>query len=63
MVYNVLMVRYSSRIKREARKLRRQGKTYEEINQSLKMKVPKSTLSGWCHNILLPVDYSEKIKK
>jgi len=63
MVYNVLMVRYLLKIKKEARKLRRHGKTYEEINQKLKMKIPKSTLSGWCHGVLLPIDYPEKIEK
>lgn len=25
------------------------------------MKIPKSTLSGWCRKVLLPVDYSEKL--
>ena len=62
-VYNVLMARYSLGIKREIQKLREQGKTYGEINQRLGVKVPKSTMFYWCRNVLLPVDYPEKLKK
>jgi len=43
--------------------LRKQGYTYKEITDNLKIKVPKSTLSYWCKNIDLPKEYYIKIKK
>lgn len=49
-------------LKDHVRQLRSQGKTYSEIRQFLKLQVPKSTLSGWCHNVILPVWYQTKIK-
>ncbi len=40
-----------SRVKIKARELRKQGKTYSEIQRELAIKVPKSTLSFWLHDI------------
>lgn len=42
--------------------LRREGKTYAEINQHLGMDIKKSTLSYWCSNIALTRSYYEKLK-
>lgn len=50
-------------IKSEARKLRAAGKTYSEIRKKLKIKTPKSTLSGWCSGVKLPASYEERIQK
>lgn len=50
-------------IKSAARKLRSLGKTYSEINKELKIKVAKSTLSGWCAGVKLPASYEEKVQK
>lgn len=55
------MQKYNSSTISEVKRLRFEGKTYGEINQSLKMKIPKSTLYEWCKNIKLPVDYPNKI--
>ena len=35
--------------------------TYAEIQQTLKMKIPKSSLSLWCRNVKLPDDYKDKM--
>jgi len=51
------------KLKEKVTKLRKQGKTYSEINQSLKMQIPKSTLSGWCNNISLPMNFKRKIQE
>jgi len=55
------MSRYSDDIKEKARQLRMLGKTYTEINEILKLKIPKSTLSDWSKNTKLPDSYSSKI--
>lgn len=55
------MKRYSSEIIQKARNLRVTGKTYGEIRQSLKLPIPKSTLSEWCKNVKLPVNYAKRI--
>jgi len=34
-------------------RLRKSGKTYGEINSIIGEKIPKSTLSDWCHSIYL----------
>jgi hypothetical protein len=43
--------------------LRRAGKTYGEIQKVLGKRIPKSTLSYWCKDVLLPQEYQERIKK
>jgi hypothetical protein len=45
--------------KNQAVKLRLQGKTYTEISESLH--VPKSTLSGWLKNLILPPNIAHKL--
>ncbi|MCX6727038.1 MAG: hypothetical protein NTY75_04530 [Candidatus Shapirobacteria bacterium] len=54
---------YTGYIKKKVQKLRKLGKTYTDINRILKISIPKSTISGWCHNISLPPDYQDKIAK
>lgn len=44
-----------------ARKLRTQGKTFGEIRKLLQLNIPKSTLSEWCKDVVLPLNYSERI--
>lgn len=56
-------MRYSDEIIKLAKKLRRNGKTYGEINNCLGIKIPKSTLSFWCQDVPLPRSYSERIEK
>lgn len=41
--------------------LRKQGKTYSEINKEVDILVPKSTLSYWCNNINLTANQQKKI--
>ena len=43
--------------------LRKNGKTYSEIINSIGTKIPKSTLSNWCKDVILPLWYEEKIKR
>lgn len=43
--------------------LRKQGKTYTEIRQALNTDTPKSTMSYWCKNVVLPPNYQAKIIK
>ncbi|MDD5750350.1 MAG: hypothetical protein PHU56_01725 [Candidatus Pacebacteria bacterium] len=50
-------------LRKKAIGLRRTGKTYSEIQQALKIKIPKSTLSYWCNGIELPFRCQERIKK
>lgn len=56
-------MRHSNSIIKEAQRLRSLGKTYGEIRNSLKVRLPKSTLSYWCKNSHLPSNYSERISK
>lgn len=59
--YNIKM--YPPSLIQKARFLRSKGKTYKEIKQMLKLKVPKSTLSYWVKNVSLPEDYIKKVVK
>lgn len=54
---------YSPFLIRRVRSLRLAGKTYHEILMEIKTKVPKSTLSTWCKNIILSPRYLLKLKK
>jgi len=49
--------------KDKVRTLRSQGLTYSEIQDSLGIRIPKSTLSYWCKTVPLPRFYSKKIEK
>lgn len=57
------MLRYNKELIQQVRFLRTQGKTYGEIQELLKRKFPKSTLSEWCKKTLLPPYYMERISK
>ncbi|MCX6766823.1 MAG: hypothetical protein NT170_03565 [Candidatus Moranbacteria bacterium] len=50
-------------VKQKALNLRKQGKTYQEIARSLKVSLPKSTLSYWCRSIPLPNGYDRKVRE
>ncbi len=49
-------------LRRQAVRLRKQGKTYSEIQNNLRMTIPKSTLSYWCCSIPLPLNYQRRIR-
>lgn len=53
---------YETHYKEKAVALRRQGKTYGEIQKTLGRKIPKSTLSCWCDGILLSKLQHQRIK-
>lgn len=55
-------MRYSKDVKEKVRLLRSTGKTYTEIMCALGVQIPKNTLSNWCSDVRLPLDYIEKIK-
>lgn len=50
------------KIKEKSINLRKQGKTYLEIQKILKIRIPKSTLSDWCCDVPLPLEYQKKIQ-
>lgn len=50
-------------MKQEVLSLRKEGKTYKEIARSLKVSIPKSTLSYWCRSIPLPNGYDRKVRE
>ena len=52
-----------TKIKKAVLGLRSRGKTFMEISKKLDIKIPKSTLSAWCKNIILPNWYKKKIKR
>jgi hypothetical protein len=54
---------YQSEIKQKAQLLRKEGKTFSEICNLLKVKITKSTLSEWCKSIPLPLGYQRKVKE
>ena len=49
-------------LKEKVIKLRKQGNTYLEIQKILKTSIPKSTLSYWCSDIPLPLDFQRRIR-
>lgn len=51
---------YSVRMRDEAAALRRRGKTYSEINETLGRNVPKATLAYWFRDISIPVMAKQK---
>jgi hypothetical protein len=53
----------NSIIKKRAMELRVEGKTYTEINEILKTKISKSTMSFWFKNTPLPQGYQRKIEE
>ena len=61
MWYNYIM--HDIKIKRRVIELRKNCKTYGEINKIIGLNLPKSTLSDWCNNILLSRLQKEKLKE
>ncbi|MBI5452730.1 hypothetical protein HY945_04665 [Candidatus Gottesmanbacteria bacterium] len=57
------MRKYSVEIVTEIRRLRSLGKTYSEIINQVRLKIPKSTLSDLVQGVILPPKYVEKISK
>lgn len=53
--------RYSKKIKEKVKALRRKGKTFSEIERTLSLVVPKSTISNWCSDVIMPSWYQAKI--
>lgn len=49
--------------KEMAKELRRKGHTYSEISKIIKLKIPKSTFSLWCKDVVLPSSYTQKLKE
>jgi len=49
-------------LKTQAIALRKKGKTYNEIRQTLGKPIPKSTLSLWCHDIVFAAKYKKRIE-
>lgn len=43
--------------------LRKEGKTYGEIQQIVGKKIAKSTLSYWCRDVSLPLEYEERVRE
>lgn len=54
-------MRHDIKIKERVRKLRSKGKTYSEILKTTRFLIPKSTLSDWCSDVVLPQWYQEKV--
>src|SRR6266487_1654790 len=54
---------YPANLIQEVLHLRGEGKTYSEIRFILKRNIPKSTLSEWCKNAVLPQEYTTRIAK
>lgn len=61
--YDILMDRQRELIKQKVQSLRRKGKTYREIVENLNLFVPKSTLSGWCKEIILSDKQQRRIEE
>ena len=57
--YNVFVL--DNNIKQKAIQLRKEGKTYADICQILKLSIPKSTLSYWFREIILSDDQKARI--
>lgn len=51
------------KLKQKIRELRARGKTYSEIQASLNISLPKSTLSNWCSDIDISENQKERINK
>jgi len=49
-------------IKKKVIDLRKKGNTFTEIQEQLKVIIPKSTMSCWCKNIVLPDQYYKRIE-
>lgn len=54
-------MRHDAKIKKVVKKLRSKGKTYSEILKTTGFLIPKSTLSDWCGDVVLPRWYQKKV--
>ena len=54
---------YHSSLKHKARELRAEGKAYFEIAEELGLRIPKSTLCGWCKDVVMPDGYAPGLRK
>ena len=52
---------HSLKTKNKAQRLRRDGKTYSEIQKIIGISLPKPTLSYWCKDIILPEEHKKRI--
>ncbi|MCX6793604.1 MAG: hypothetical protein NTY06_00690 [Candidatus Gottesmanbacteria bacterium] len=52
---------YDNNLKNQAIRLRKAGKTYQEIQLQVKTTIPKSTLSSWTRTLKLPKSYYERV--
>lgn len=48
-------------LRKKVEDLRKEGKTYQEIQKKMDLLIPKSTLSFWCKKIDLPHGYKNRI--
>lgn len=53
----------NNNIKNKLVLLRSEGKTYSEIQKALGIRIPKSTLTYWCKDVVLPEGHQERIKQ
>jgi hypothetical protein len=53
----------NEKTKERAKKLRREGKTFQEINHLLNTNIPKSTFSTWFAGIAIPWGIVQKMEK
>jgi hypothetical protein len=54
-------MRYPQELIHRIRELRSKGKTYGEIQHILNIRIPKSSLSWQCKDVMLPKGYKERI--
>lgn len=54
---------FKSAAKKKVIKLRQKGKTYKEIQKISGINIPKSTISYWCKNVVLPPTYKKRLKE
>jgi len=58
----IIYMAYPKHIIEKTQKLRSLGKTYTEILSSIGIAIPKSTMSEWCKNVVLPKYYQDILK-
>ena len=52
---------HDASVRTNVRRLRAEGLTYSEILSRLKIRLPKSTLSDWCSDVVMPDWYQAKV--
>jgi len=61
--HGTIVVMDRIKIKKKAIELRKRGRTYSEIQKTLRINIPKSTLSYWCSKIKLPKKHKDRIRE